>query len=102
MYNLYVLPVILLAYFILRAKAVPEPDLIYFIANWKLSVTQILTGLAAYTDKFLFPDYMPVILYNVSLDTGTIIVNIAAILIIVFFCYKRYITKKQYYSDCSG
>lgn len=94
MYNLYVLPVILLAYFILRAKAVPEPDLIYFIVNWKLSVTEILTGLAAYTDKFLFPDYMPVILYNVSLDTGTIIVNIAAILIIVFFCYKRYITKK--------
>ena len=91
--NLYILLIILL-YFVMRARAVPGIDFIYFIADLKTTAATTATGLMTYISKFIFPDYMPVILYNITPDTKTIFINITAILMLLMIFHRKYIERK--------
>lgn len=91
--NIYILLIIFL-YFIMRAIAVPGFDLIYFIANFKITAASAATGLMTYISKFIFPDYMPVISYNIAPDIKTILINISAILTLIVIFHRKYIERK--------
>jgi hypothetical protein len=85
---------ILAIYFTLRHISITTPALVSYFANYKESVSIIVTGLLTYVDKFVIPDYLPIMLNNIDIIPKLLIVNIVVLSLIILLCFTKFINKK--------
>ncbi len=90
------LAIFVLYIFLRHNDTVGNPDILNYIKNCGTYIRLIVTGIMIYIKQIIFPDYMPVILYNIDipLDLRTIIVNLIAFLSLTFIYYKNFIDRK--------
>lgn len=92
--NLLILFLILIIYFILRSLSVSSIGTKEYILNFSTYGFNILSGIMTYIDKFIVPDYIPVMLYSIQIDTLTIAINIIAFSLLSILYYKNFIDRK--------
>lgn len=85
---------ILAVYFILRAISITTVELSSYLTNYKESASVIITGLLTYIDKFIIPDYLPIMLYKIKLTPKLLTVNIIVLLLTMIFLFTKFINKK--------
>ncbi|GAB1401197.1 hypothetical protein MASR1M68_01080 [Elusimicrobiota bacterium] len=64
------------------------------MTSYKESAGIIITGLLTYIDKFIIPDYIPVMLYKIQLTPKLLTVNIILLLIMILVWFSRFINRK--------
>lgn len=85
---------ILAVYFILRAISITTVELSSYLMNYKESISVIVTGLLTYIDKFVIPDYLPIMLNNIGITPKLLTVNIIVLLLTMIFLFTKFINKK--------
>ncbi|MDD2524090.1 MAG: glycosyltransferase family 39 protein [Endomicrobiaceae bacterium] len=80
---------ILVLYFVLRNISVPSLGIGQYLINWQEYSVNMIKGIMIYTDKFIMPEYIPIMLYKIKLSLKIIIVNISILLLLGFLFYKR-------------
>lgn len=84
---------IFLVYFYLRTVSV----LPYTINPhaFRTYIFKVLNGTIIYLSKFLIPDYIPVMLYNINLSLPDLILSIMLLIFLLFILHKKFITAKN-------
>jgi tetratricopeptide (TPR) repeat protein len=77
---------ILAGYFFIRNISVSSMAVSIF--EWQKYGTYILTGTMTYISKFLVPDSMPVMIYDISLNAQPLILNMA-FAVFIFVSYRK-------------
>lgn len=85
---------VLAVYFILRSISITTVELSSYMTSYKESAGIIITGLLTYIDKFIIPDYIPVMLYKIQLTPKLLTVNIILLLIMILVWFSRFINRK--------
>lgn len=81
---------ILICYFYLRNIAVSNAGINIF--EWQKYGSNILIGTMTYISEFLIPDYIPVMIYKLNINSTILIVNISFLLFLLFSLYKKFIS----------
>lgn len=92
--NILMLLPILTVYFIMRNAAVKSIPVIDFILNIKYYLSNMAVSILTYIDKLIFPEYIPVMLYNVQITIITLIINISVMAGLIFLYYFKIINRK--------
>lgn len=85
---------VLAVYFILRAISITTVELSSYLTSYKESADIIITGLSTYIDKFIIPDYVPVMLYKIKLTPKLLIVNFILLFLITIILFTKFISRK--------
>lgn len=92
--NLMILIPVIIIYFIFRNSAVAPIDSKEYFLNYKKYAFNTISGTMTYIDKFIMPDYIPLMLHNIKIGIGIVIMN-AAVLFLLVFMYVKKITGKK-------
>lgn len=93
--NIFCFLAIIVFYFILRHNdTVGNPNISNYIQNCVMYIHNIIVGIMIYIKQIIFPNYMPVMMHNNSLDLTTVIINLLFFISLFFIYYKKFIDRK--------
>ena len=92
--SLCFLAIIAIYFFLRHNDTVGNPDIVFYIKNSLIFSKNIILGLMIYIKQLIFPNYMPVIMYNISLDVTTITINLIVFISLAFVYYKKLLDRK--------
>lgn len=87
---------IFLLYITLRNISISNISVLSIIANYKLILKNIINGLFIFTEKLIFTEHIPILLYSIKLTTSTIIINLLTIFLLIFIYIKKTISAKKF------
>ncbi|MBR3628233.1 MAG: hypothetical protein IKN42_05245 [Elusimicrobia bacterium] len=86
---------IFVVYFFLRYFSVIHTDTKLYITNWLYYLKNILFGFMIYIEKIFYPQYIPVMLYDIKLNILTYTINIIFfVLLIIYTAFSKQEKKK--------
>ncbi len=95
LFNLIALITIILFYFFMRnnSSTLKASFLSYLSSCW-LYFENVIIGTMNYFRYIFFPNHIPIMLYDVSLDTYAILINLVILSVLIVIFYKKIISRK--------
>jgi len=90
---IFIIPLFFL-YFILRHFAVRTIDPSIYFTNFTYYVKNIIIGIMLYVEKFFYPTYMPIMLYDIKPTIQTYLVNSIVLVSLIYVYYRKIINRK--------
>ena len=92
---LFLIPFILI-FFILRKNSVATFDYQYYITNINKFCFYFFKDIFIYFYNFLIPEYIPIILFNASLNLKIVLYNCLFMFVLIFVLYKKMLSGKEF------
>jgi len=87
--------IIIILYFILRHLSVQNVTSTDFINNYSLLFYNTFKGLMLYTYCLIIPEYIPVLISDITINIPIIIVNCSVLLFIIYLYISKFIDRRK-------
>lgn len=92
--NIFIFIPIFVIYFYIRYLFVSSFAITQYLYNLPIYTKNIIDGITLHLSKIFFPDYIPLVLYEVNLGLKEILFDIIFIFFLIFILYKKLVDTK--------